>query len=112
MNDNELERTLRLYRPVGPPPALRSRVVSHRDGRVIPASAWMPTAAALLAAVALYWLSAHERAVVRVNLDQAAVARAATIELVSRSLGGGTQSRLAAEFVVLLDEPKTQEPGR
>ena len=112
MNDNELERKLRLYKPVGPPPALRSRIVNDRGGRVVAASAWMPTAAALLAAAALYWLSAHERAVVRLNLDQAAVERAATIELVSRSLGGGTQSLLAAEFVVLLDEPKTQEPER
>ena len=112
MTDNELERKLRLYRPVGPPPALRSRIVNRRSGPVIAASAWMPTAAALLAAAALYWLSAHERAIVQRNLDQAAVARAANIELVSRSLGGGTQSLLAAELVVLLDEPKPQEPGR
>lgn len=109
MTDDELEEWLARYRPIGPPPSLRSMIVRRTGGRVVAASAWMPTAAALMAAAALYWLSAIERAVVHIDLDQAAVARAANIALVSRSLGGGTHSRLAAEFVVLLDEPKTQE---
>lgn len=66
----------------------------------------MPTAAALIAAAALYWLSAYERAAVHFRVDRAAVARAANVELVTRSLGGGPQSLLVAGMVVLLDEPK------
>ena len=108
MNDEELERTLRRFRIVGPPPALRSTIVRRAGGRVVPALAWMPTAAALLAAAALYCLSAYERAAVRVSVDQATVARAANVELVARSLGGGPQSLLAARLVVLLDEPKQE----
>jgi hypothetical protein len=61
---------------------------------------------ALIAATAFYWLSAHERAAVHLNVDHAAVGRAASVGLVSRSLGGGPQSLLVAEFVVSLDEPK------
>ena len=106
MNDEELERKLRRFRLVGPPPALRATIVSHAPGRVVPASAWMPTAAALLAATALYWLSAYERAAVRFSVDQTTVARAANVELVARILGGGPQSLLVARTVVLLDEPK------
>jgi hypothetical protein len=112
MNDKELKRTFRLYRPVVPPPSLRSMSVRRRPGRVVAASAWVPTAAALMAAAALYWLSAHERAAVQLNVDQATVARAAIVGLVSRSLGGGPQSLLVAEFVVLLDEPKARESER
>ena len=112
MTDDELEEWLARYRPLGSSPPPRSRIVSRRDRRVVAVSAWMPAAAALLAAAAFYWLSARERAIVHRNVDRTAVARAANVELVSRSLGGGTQSLLAAEFVVLLDEPETQEPGR
>ena len=108
MNDEDIEPKLRRFRLVGPPPALRETIVNRGSGRVVPASAWMPTAAALLAATALYCLSAYERAVVRVTVDQAAIARAANVELVARVLGGGPQSLLVATTVVLLDEPKEE----
>jgi hypothetical protein len=111
MNDEKLERRFRLYKPIAPPTS-GAMIVRPPRGRVVAASAWMPTAAALVAATVLYWLSAHERAVVRLNVDQATVARAANIGLVSRSLGGGPQSLLVAEFVVLLDEPKAREIER
>ena len=111
MNDEEIERKLRQFQIVKPPETLRATIVDRTDARVIPASAWMPTAAALIAAIVLYWLSAYERAVVRINVDQAAIARAANVELVARVLGGGPQSLLVATTVVLLDEPK-EEPGR
>ena len=110
MNDEEVERTLRRFRLVGPPPKLRATIVDRRDGRVVPASAWMPTAAALIAAAVLYAASAYERAAVRVSVDRAAVTRTTNIELVARSLGGGPQSLLAAETAVLLDEPKEAAP--
>jgi hypothetical protein len=108
MNEEDVERTPRRFRLVGPPPTLRARIVKPAEGRVVPASAWIPTAAALIAATVLYWLSAYERAVVRVNVDQAAIARAANVELVARSLGGGPQSLFAARTVVWLDEPKQE----
>lgn len=108
MNDEDLERKLRQFRIVRPPERLRVAVVDRGSGPVVPASAWMPTAATLIAATILYCLSAYERAVVRVNVDRAALARAANIELVSRVLGGGPQSLLVATTVVLLDEPKEE----
>jgi hypothetical protein len=110
MNDEEIEPELRRFRLVGPLPKVRAPIVKPAGG-VVPASAWMPTAAALMAAAVLYWLSAYERAAVRVSIDRASVARAAHIEFVARSLGGGPQSLLAATLVVLLDEPKP-ETGR
>ena len=111
MNDEEIEPKLPRFRLVGAQPALRASIVEPANDRVVPASAWMPTAAALIAAAVLYWLSAYERAAVRVTVDQAAIARAANVELVARILGGGPQSLLVARTVVLLDEPK-EETGR
>ena len=108
MNDEDLERKLRRFRIVRPPERLRVAIVNRGSARVVPASAWMPTAAALIAAIVLYSLSAYERAVVRVNGDHAAIAQAANIELVARVLGGGPQSLLVATAVVLLDEPKEE----
>jgi hypothetical protein len=108
MNDEEIEPELRRFRLVGPPPKVRAPIVKPAGGDVVSALAWMPTAAALMAAAVLYWLSAYERAAVRVSVDRASVARAAHIEFVARSLGGGPQSLLAATLVVLLDEPKPE----
>src|SRR5262245_25818608 len=109
MNEGELEGTSRPYRLVVSPPSTRQPIVRRPRGRVVPASAWMPTATALVAASVFYWLSAYERAAVQLAVDHSASARAASIRLVSRSLGGGSQSLLAAEFVVWLDEPKAVE---
>jgi hypothetical protein len=111
MNDEEIERKLRRFRIVEPPPKLRATIVRSTDGRVVSASTWMPTAAALLVATVLYCLSAYERAAVRFSVDQTTVARTANIELVARSLGGGPQSLLVAATLVLMDEPK-EEAGQ
>ena len=108
MNDEELERKLRRFRLVAPPARLRTTIVDRAGRRVVSASAWMPTAAALMAATVLYWLSASERAAVRVSVDQAAAARAANVNLVARSLGGGPQSMLVAGLLVSLDEPRPE----
>jgi hypothetical protein len=108
MNEDEIKPDLRRFRLVGRRPAVRAPNVRPANDRVVPASAWMPTAAVLIAATVLYGLSAYERAVVRVNGDHATVARAANVELVARILGGGPQSLLVATTVVLLDEPKEE----
>jgi hypothetical protein len=63
---------------------------------------------ALVAAVVLYWLSAYERAAVRLSVDRTAAARAANVELVARSLGGGPQSLVVAQMLVSMDEPKEE----
>ena len=111
MNDEDIERKLRQFRIVKPPETLRATIVDRTDARIVPASAWMPAAAALIAAAALYWLSASERAAVHVSVDRAEVARAANVELVARILGGGPQSLSVARMLVLMDEPKG-ETGR
>ena len=111
MNDDELEKTLQRYRPVGLPSPARVLPRKRPPGRVVAATVWMPIAAALMAATALYWLSAREHAAVHLRVDRAAVARAANVRLVSRVLGGGSHSLVAADFVVSLDEPKV-ERGR
>ena len=106
MNDEEIDRTLRRFRLVARPPTVRATIVQPPRGRVVPTSAWMPTVAALLTATIFYGLSASERAVVRITVDGATAARAADVELVARSLGGGPQSLSVARTLVLLDEPK------
>jgi hypothetical protein len=106
MNDDEIERKLRRFRIVEPPARLRAAIVDRGSDGLIPAAAWMPAAAALMAAMVLYWLSAYDREAVRVSVDRASVARAANVELVARILGGGPQSRSVADMLVLMDEPK------
>ena len=111
MNDNEIERTPRRFRLVEPPATRPAAVVDRSSDDLIPAAAWMPAAAALMAALVLYWLSAYERAAVNASVDRTSVARAANVELVARILGGGPQSLSVAVMLVLMDEPK-EETGR
>ena len=57
---DEFEDLLHRYRPAGPPPELRSRIV---DAGRPPSSVleWVPAAAALVFAALFYWLAANER---------------------------------------------------
>ena len=109
--NGELEKPSQRYRPVGLPSRVRVPTRHDPPGRVVAATEWVPIAAALMAATALYWLSAREHAAVHLSVDRAAVARAANVRLVSRILGGGSHSLVAADFLVSLDEPK-MEGGR
>jgi hypothetical protein len=70
MDDQDLEARLAAYRPAGPPPSLRARVVDA--GRVADAGlvarrlqpsalAWLPAVAAMLLAATFYWLAASGR---------------------------------------------------
>lgn len=64
MDDQDLEARLTAYRPAGPPPSLRARLVDSRmeGGRAkAGALAWLPAAAAMLLAATLYWLAAEGR---------------------------------------------------
>lgn len=57
---DELETLLRGYRPIGPPPALRERILNAAIRRTDIGN-WLPVAAAVLFAVMFYWLAGIER---------------------------------------------------
>ena len=58
--DDELEALIREYRPLGPPPELRDRIL---NAAVAPSRLrdWFPAAAAVLLAAMFYWLADLER---------------------------------------------------
>jgi hypothetical protein len=62
MKDEDLEALLRAYRPPGPPPELRARVVASAELPRRPSFVleWLPTAAALMFTWLFYWLSANQ----------------------------------------------------
>ena len=81
MKDEDLEALLRAYRPLGPPPELRARVVAsaktpRRTSFVLE---WLPTAAALMFTLLFYWLSANQLEIIAAHfapvppIDQASV---------------------------------------
>ena len=57
---DELEDLLGRYRPLGPPPGLRERIVA-RTSRRSSLFEWLPAAAALFLAAVFSWLAANER---------------------------------------------------
>ena len=67
--DDDLEKLLARYRPIGPPQGLRDRVLraagdrrmSRSNWSAASVSAWLPAAAAVLIAVSLYMLAAKAR---------------------------------------------------
>ncbi len=72
MNDNELERLLRRYRPAGPEPSLRARILNppRRQSPVL----WMTAAAVLLVAIALHALASRTyREIARTVEDEPAM---------------------------------------
>jgi len=81
MKDEDLEALLRAYRPLGPPPELRARVVAGAKTPRRPSFAleWLPTAAALMFTLLFYWLSANQLEIIAAHfepvppIDQASV---------------------------------------
>jgi hypothetical protein len=71
MNDEDLEALLRAYRPLGPPPELRARVVASAEMPRRPSFAleWLPTAAALLFTLLFYWLSANQLEIIASHFE-------------------------------------------
>jgi hypothetical protein len=59
-DDRELVALLREYRPIGPPPELRDQILSA-GVNPIRLRDWLPAAAAVVLAVAFYWLAGVER---------------------------------------------------
>jgi hypothetical protein len=81
MKDEDLETLLRAYRPLGPPPELRARVVASAEMPRRPSFVleWLPTAAALVFTWLFYWLSAVQLEIIASHfepvppIDQASV---------------------------------------
>lgn len=99
MNDDEIERLLQQYAPVGPPDRLRHRIVAASvDSRR--AWPWLVAAGVLLCVTI-----GAQVASVRVHRDIAALMRpeiadSALTEL-EEALGGGPEARQTAEQMIL-----------
>ena len=97
VDDEDVERTLRRYRPADPRPELRQCVVEPRPS----AAPWAAVAAALLAAVVLLKVGmAHE--INRLPADGVDLERE-SMERLTEALGGGTEARRAAQILMLQD---------
>lgn len=108
MNDSDIEDLLRKYRPVGPPPRLRARILSAQNApRVWP---WASAAAALLAsALALHFAVRHETAAAdpRMATDPAVH----VVENLTDMFGGDAAARRMAEFVLLQQQVRSEGAG-
>lgn len=59
---DDIEKALQRYRPAGPPPALRARVIAAaRAPRYSFVLEWLPAAAAVLLTLLFHWMSATEQ---------------------------------------------------
>lgn len=102
-----VEDLLRKYRPSGPAPALRARIV----GREHQVWRWATAAAALL--VAAMWLhGAADRLLVTAALPMAQAAEA-QIEELSALLGGTPEARRLAEMEIMrVRERAAEDPAQ
>jgi hypothetical protein len=113
-NMNDIEEQVRRYRPVGPPDALRARVIAaNQRGKPNRLLEWLPAAVAAGVAVAFYMLGAGARADADAFFSEAQQQRAALVDQVAGSLGDDPLARQAAEEIVgaalnppdVLDDP-------
>lgn len=96
--DDDTERVLRRYRAADPPAGLRARVLAGNVSRRAGFRAWLPAAAALIAAVALHALATvvHQSVAREVDVFRDAAQRV-VIEEMTSLLGGGDDARREAE---------------
>jgi hypothetical protein len=93
-DDQDVERTLRRYRPADPRPALRQAVIESRPS----AAPWAAVAAALLAAVVLLKVGmAHE---INRLPGEAVDLERESVEQLAEALGGDGEARRAAWILV------------
>jgi hypothetical protein len=101
MKDEEVERVLRRYRPIGPPRERVAPAVSpptHLRRRV---PLWAPAAALFILAVLLHWTATWTYGVLGRDAKSAAQAvREAQIESLALSYGGGDMARVEAARVL------------
>ena len=100
---DELERRLRAYRPVGPPPELRERVLKTRNRSLWE---WLPAAVAAALVITFYGLSANINRELANQFSAAQAARTAAADALAASLGGDTLAREEAERLVWLEEQR------
>lgn len=97
---NDLDDLLNRYRPAGPPPDLRARVLDA----AVPSRAW-PWG---LAAAALLVVSIGLRAGSDVEMNQVQEpvvdVTTAAIDQLASVLGGGEQARVVAESIILQEQ--------
>ena len=98
---DDLERALRRYRPVGPPPELRGQVTTRRRSSLVE---WLPAVAAAALVVMLYGRSAHARGELMQRIAATQVAREAALNDLAISLGGDVQAHQEAERLSSLGE--------
>jgi hypothetical protein len=103
MND-DVEDRLRKYRPSGPPPAFRGRVVGAARGASRAAGRrlleWLPAAAAAAAAIVFYTLGAGAHREVAAHLQRADADRTAAVAGLADALGGSDYARDEATRVI------------
>jgi hypothetical protein len=96
MTDDDVERRLRGYRPLGPPPALRARVTALETRRRHPLAAWLAVAATL-AAIGLHALASRTIDHVVSDADRPyAAARDRALDELTSAFGGDSSARAAA----------------
>lgn len=104
---DQLETLLRRYRPTGPPPELRDRVIRPR----LRWREWLLPTAAAAAAVMFYALTDATRRQV-VNGPSADAAREVAVAELTAQLGGDEVARLQAEHVMNeIDAMRRADPG-
>jgi hypothetical protein len=97
VDDEDVERTLRRYRPADPRPEFRQAVVEPRPS----AASWAALAAGLLAAVVLLKVGmAHE--INRLPAESVDLERE-SMERLTEALGGGMEARRVAQILMLQD---------
>jgi len=100
-NMNDIEDKLRRFRPGGPPPDLRARVIAATQrGKPNRLLEWVPAAVAAGVAVAFYLLGAGARADADAFFSEAQQQRTALVDQIAGSLGDDPLARQAAEEIV------------
>lgn len=105
MNDSDIEDLLRKYRPAGPPVEMRQRILATvRVPRIWP---WASAAAALLVmALTLRLAAGNLAAGAPMNVEPPTSAR--IVEDLTTMLGGDTNARELAEFIVFEQEVRRE----
>ena len=109
IDEHGIEARLRRFRPAGPPPALRERVLVASTTSPRRVTLWLEiAAAAALMATGLGLNQLSGQIARRIGADLASVhaANEAQLDALAESLGGGVAGRAAAEIWI---EPEAPE---
>jgi hypothetical protein len=101
MEDREIEQLLRQYRPVGPRPELRARILSSLPARRT--WPWMTAAAALLLVAVVLRDATGRSTPPKAFIDSGRISSTIPAETLADVFGGGTTARELAQFILLRD---------